>query len=74
MDEASVAQQLTQMADFIRNEAVEKASEIEAAAAEVTAVSACTDRAFWSSSSLGLDLGCDRRDPGRRWSDLLHSC
>ncbi|KAM0929138.1 hypothetical protein ACQ4PT_001814 [Festuca glaucescens] len=34
MDEANVAQQLTQMADFIRNEAVEKASEIEAAAAE----------------------------------------
>ncbi|XP_047059683.1 V-type proton ATPase subunit E-like [Lolium rigidum] len=34
MDESSVAQQLTQMADFIRNEAVEKASEIEAAAAE----------------------------------------
>ncbi|KAK1663263.1 hypothetical protein QYE76_051422 [Lolium multiflorum] len=34
MDEASVAQQLSQMADFIRNEAVEKASEIEAAAAE----------------------------------------
>ncbi|KAM0927285.1 hypothetical protein ACQ4PT_002967 [Festuca glaucescens] len=34
MDEANVAQQLTQTADFIRNEAVEKASEIEAAAAE----------------------------------------
>lgn len=34
MDEGNVALQLKQMMDFIRMEAVEKASEIEAAAAE----------------------------------------
>jgi len=34
MDEGNVAQQLNQMVYFIRSEAVEKASEIEAAAAE----------------------------------------
>ncbi|EMS61439.1 V-type proton ATPase subunit E [Triticum urartu] len=36
MDEGNVAQQLKQMTDFIRLEAVEKAFEIEAAAAEMT--------------------------------------
>ena len=39
MDEGNVAQQLKQMTDVIRLEAVEKADYIEAAAAEVTLVS-----------------------------------
>ena len=60
MDEGNVEQQFNQMATFLRTEAVDKAFELEAAADEVIIVSASTDRAFWSSNSLGLDLGYDR--------------
>lgn len=50
MDQGDVARQLKQMTDFIRLEAVEKASEIEVASAEVTLGSASAVR----SSSRGL--------------------
>jgi len=65
-----VSRQLKQMTDFIRQEAVEKAVEIEAAAAEVS-LSPPFPRTFFSRGSPGLDLVIGRRDPRRADSDLV---
>jgi len=70
MEDVDVSRQLKQMTDFIRQEAVEKAVEIEAAAAEVS-VSPPFPRAFSFRGFPGLDLVIGRRDPRRAGSDLV---
>jgi hypothetical protein len=53
MDEVDVSRQLKQMTDFIRQEAVEKAVEIEAAAAEVKPAPPARRIVFYRNSRLG---------------------
>lgn len=60
MEYADVSRQLKQMTDFIRQEAVEKAAEIEAAAAEVSLLFL---RALSSRVFPEADLVDCRRDP-----------
>jgi hypothetical protein len=70
MDEVDVSRQLKQMTDFIRQEAVEKAVEIEAAAAEVKPAPPRAPHCLLEELQARISRAAGR-DPDRAGSDLV---